>query len=399
MTTRPSGLGNRATVSPTGRIAVVGGGLAGLRAVTSLRRKGHTGPLTLIGAESHLPYDRPPLSKDVLRGQRNDTTLPLDPGKLDLEVRTATSAVSLAVADRVLSVRCSEGVTELPFDGLVIATGSAPIRVPGEGEQLTLRTIDDALAVRARLRPDARVALIGASWIGAEVATVARAAGCRVTCVDVGEAPLAQALGIEVADYLLPWWDGIELRCGVGVVGVHARDSRSPGAVVELVHGGLIEADVVITGVGVRPKIDWLTGSGLAVDRGVLTDERLRAAPGVVAIGDVAQRYSKRYGEHLRVEHWDDAGAAGAPAADALLTGDDAEPYDPVPYFWSDQFGHKLQYVGRHRDQDTPSLEITDEGLGAVSWHDDEGRLSAWLGIDRPRELVSRRQQIATDAP
>lgn len=370
-----------------GRVAVVGGGLAAARVVSTLRRKKVSGPIDVVTAETHLPYDRPPLSKDVLAGAKDGTALPFDPVKLDVTVHTGRTATGVDTRAQVL--RTDRG--DLPYDGLVIATGADPIRLPGDGEQLTLRTIDDALALRNRLVPDARVVIIGASWIGAEVATAARGRGCAVTCVEYAEAPLANALGPDVADRLLPWWSGIDLRCTTSV-----REVTDAGVV--LADGTELPADVVVTGIGVRPSIGWLDGSGLATDRGLLTDEFCRTdAPGVVALGDVAQRWSPRANRHVAVEHWDDAGGAATTAALALLG--EAPAYDPVPYFWSDQFGHKVQYVGSHGPDDTATVTASEAGdLDTVVWTAPDGTLSAWLGVDRPRTLVPARMAVGTSA-
>lgn len=370
------------------RVVVVGGGLAAARSCTALRRAGFTGELVMVAAERHLPYDRPPLSKDVLRGERDRAGLPFDPEALAVRVRTGTRATGLDLARR--RVETTDGAVD--FDGLVIATGASPVRLPGDGPQFVLRTLEDAWALRERLRPGTRVVVVGASWIGAEVATAALAAGCRVTCLEAGPAPLAQALGERAGRVFQPWWEGVDLRLGTPVARV-----RDDG--VELADGGTVPADVVITGVGVRPETAWLAGSDLVVDRGVVVDEHLRAsAPGVVAVGDVAARWSPRFGTRVVAEHWDDAANAPAVAVAALLAGEDAGDlpvYDPVPYFWSDQFGHKIQYVGHHGRHDR--CEITDDG--AVRWFDASGRLTAWLGVDRPRDLVAARRAVGQPPP
>lgn len=370
-----------------GRIVVAGGGLATARIVSTLRRKKVTGPIDIVTAEAHLPYDRPPLSKDVLTGAKDSTALPFDATKLNVTVHTERTATGLDTSARIL--RTDHG--DLPYDGLVIATGADPIALPGDGDQLTLRTIDDALALRERLVPGARVVIIGASWIGAEVATAATSRGALVTCIEYSETPLANALGADVAGRLLPWWSDIDLRCGTSV-----REVTGEGVV--LADGTVIPADVVVTGIGVRPSIGWLDGSGLSTDRGVLTDEFCRtSAPGVVALGDVAQRWSPRVGAHRAVEHWDDAGGAAATAAVALLG--DAPAYDPVPYFWSDQFGHKVQYVGSHGPSDQVSITTSDSGdLDTAIWTDTDGTVTAWLGVDRPRDLIPARLAVGTPA-
>lgn len=370
------------------RIVVVGGGLAAARACAALRRRGYDGELVMVGAERHLPYDRPPLSKDVLLGKRDSTELPFDVEALAVRTLTGTTATGLDLTGRVVQTTAGE----VNFDGLVIATGASPLRLPGNGEQLVLRTLEDALALRARLLPGARVVIIGASWIGAEVATAALAAGCQVTCLEAGPAPLAQAIGAEVGRVLLPWWRDIDLRLDTTVAEVDDGEVR-------LADGSTVPADVVVTGIGVRPQIGWLSGSGLEIGRGVHVDEHLRtSAPGVVAVGDVAARWSPRFGTRLLAEHWDEAGTAPAVAVASLLSGDRADlpVHDPVPYFWSDQFGHKVQYVGHHNPDDRVDIEVEDENdpKPQVRWYDDKGRMTAWLGVDRPRDLVKARMAV-----
>jgi NADPH-dependent 2,4-dienoyl-CoA reductase/sulfur reductase-like enzyme len=241
--------------------------------------------------------------------------------------------------------------------------------------------------------------VIGASWIGAEVATQAVARGCLVTCLEAGRAPLAAALGEEVGTSLLPWWAGIDLRLGVTV------SSVEDDAVV-LADGTAVPADVVVTGVGVRPDVGWLAGSGLDLARGVVVDEHLRASvsgtpvPEVVAAGDVVARWSPRSGRRLSLGHWEDASSAGAVAAESLLTptGEHLPVHDPVPYFWSDQFGHKLQYVGATGPDDRP-LEAPDGRPGrTVTWIDPAGAITAVLTVDRPRDAAAARRAVAEGA-
>lgn len=378
------------------RIVVVGGGLAAARSCSALRRKGYDGELILIGAEPHLPYDRPPLSKDVLLGKRDSTDLPFDVEALAVRTLTGTTATSLDLRARVVGTTAGE----VNFDGLVLATGANPLRLPGGGEQFVLRTIEDARALRARLQSGARVVIIGASWIGAEVATAALAVGCQVTCLEAGPAPLAQAIGAEVGRVLLPWWRDVDLRLDTAVTEVGDGE-------VLLADGSTVPADVVVTGIGVRPETDWLSGSGLEISRGIHVDEHLRAsAPGVVAVGDVAARWSPRFGTRLPAEHWDEAATAPAVAVAALLSDDGADlpVHDPVPYFWSDQFGHKVQYVGHHNPEDRVEIEVEDEDdpKPQVRWFDADGRMTAWLGVDRPRDLVKARMavgQLGQDRP
>ncbi|GAA4611012.1 FAD-dependent oxidoreductase [Actinoallomurus liliacearum] len=365
------------------RVIVAGGGLAGVRTIEALRAQGHTGRLTLVGAEPHRPYDRPPLSKGVLRGDVDDTTVEADWTALDCELLLGHRVTGLT---DVLETTAGP----LGFDGLVIATGASPIRLPGEGPQHVLRTIDDARALRAELRPGARVAIVGAGWIGAEVATAAAAAGCRVTVVEAADAPLSGAVAAEVGTKTTGWYAeaGIELRTGVKVASVERGG-------LDLAGGGSIEADVVLTGVGVRPETAWLEGSGLTLDNGVAVDERLRTGrPGVYAVGDCAAWWSSRFRRRLRVEHWDTALNAPEVAAAGLLGGD--RLYDPVPYFWSEQFGHMVQYAGHHPVADIMVWrgDPTAAGGWSACWLADD-RLVAILTVDRPRDLAQGRRIIA----
>jgi len=361
---------------------VVGGGLAGVRSVEALRARGFAGRITLIGEERHRPYDRPPLSKAVLAGETDSTAVDSDLDALDVTVRLGTAAKGLR--DGVLET--TEG--EIEYDGLVIATGATPIRLRGEGRQYVLRTIDDARALRERLTPGTRVAVIGAGWIGAEVATAAARAGCAVTVIEAAEAPLAGALGPEVGAYTIPWYAeaGVELRLGAPV------GSVDPDGIT-LMSGTRVRADVVVTGIGVRPAVDWLKGSGVAVDNGVLVDEHLRSTlPNVVAVGDCANWWSRRYGRRMRVEHWDTAISAPDTAA-ATLLGEDAV-YDPVPYFWSEQFGRMVQFAGDRIGAERTLLR-GDPRTGAkwaVCWLTAEDRLAAILTVDRPRDVVQGRR-------
>ncbi|WP_433413459.1 NAD(P)/FAD-dependent oxidoreductase [Microtetraspora malaysiensis] len=364
-------------------VVVVGAGLAGIRSIEALRAHGFAGRITLIGEERHRPYDRPPLSKAVLLGETDSTVVDSDLDALDVRLLLGTAAKGLGAG----VLETTEG--ELAFDGLVIATGATPIRLRGEGRQHVLRTIDDAIELRSRLVPGARVAVIGAGWVGAEVATAAAKAGCAVTVVEGGEAPLAAALGATAGAYTTGWYAeaGIELRLGA-VVGSVDPDGLT------LMSGTRIPADVVVTGVGVRPAVDWLKGSAVELDNGVVVDEHLRTSvPGVVAVGDCANWWSRRSGRRMRVEHWDNA--LGAPdTAAASLLGEDAV-YDPVPYFWSEQFGRMVQFAGC-RDGGRLILRGKPESdrKWAACWLTDDDRLAAVLTVDRPRDLVQGRRLI-----
>lgn len=361
-------------------VVVAGAGLAGVRSVEALRAKGFDGRITLIGQERHRPYDRPPLSKAVLSGSSDSSFVDADLAVLEVDFWPGVSAKAL----RPGVVETTEG--ELAYDGLVIATGAEPITLPGDGRQHVLRTLDDALELRARLVKGAGVVIIGAGWIGAEVATAARRAGCEVTVIEAGPTPLAQAVGPEIGARTQGWYEGIDLRLNT-LVG-----SVDDGGVT-LADGSLIEAHVVVTGVGVRPAVGWLAGSGVDLDNGVVTDEHLRTSlPNVVAVGDCAAWWSRRFETRLRVEHWDAALNAPEVAAATLLGVEAA--YDPVPYFWSEQFGHMVQYAGHHPAGDRLLYRGELGGKWSACWLTSDDTLAAVLAVDRPRDLVQGRRII-----
>ena len=369
------------------RIVVVGGGLAGLRTVEELRAREYAGQVTLVGAETRPPYDRPPLSKRLMAGELADTTLREDLAALGMQLRLGETATG--VSPGVL--RTDRG--EHRFDRLVLATGATPVALPGSGRQWFLRTLDDALALRARLRPGLRLAIVGAGWIGAELATAAAARGAQVTVLEAAAAPLAGAVGAEVGALTTGWYReaGVELRLGQPVESVEPGGLALPG-------GGWLAADEVVTAVGVRPEVGWLDGSGIAVDRGVATDEQLRTSlPGVFAVGDCAAFWSLRYRRRLRFEHWDVALQAPAVVAANVLGGTDA--YDPVPYFWSEQFGRMIQYVGFHGEADRMMLRGDPAARQwSVCWLVGD-LLVALLAVNSPRDQIQARRVIQAGAP
>jgi 3-phenylpropionate/trans-cinnamate dioxygenase ferredoxin reductase component len=369
-----------------GRIVVVGGGLAGLRTVEELRAREYAGQVTLVGAETRPPYDRPPLSKRLMAGELADTTLREDLATLGMQLRLGETATGLSPG----VLRTDRG--EHRFDRLVLATGAAPVALPGSGRQWFLRTLDDALALRARLRPGLRLAIVGAGWIGAELATAAAARGARVTVLEAAAAPLAGAVGAEVGALTAGWYQeaGVELRLGQPVESVEPGGLALPG-------GGWLAADEVVAAVGVRPEVGWLEGSGIMVDRGVATDEQLRTSvPGVFAVGDCAAFWSLRYRRRLRFEHWDVALQAPAVVAANLLGGTDT--YDPVPYFWSEQFGRMIQYVGFHGGADRMMLRGDPAARQwSVCWLAGD-RLVALLAVNAPRDQIQARRVIQAAA-
>jgi NADPH-dependent 2,4-dienoyl-CoA reductase/sulfur reductase-like enzyme len=367
------------------RTVVAGAGLAGFRTVEELRARGYTGRVTLVGVEDHPPYDRPPLSKKVLT-EGIDPSLRADFTALGVDFRPGETATGLADAALVTD-RDKHG-----FERLVIATGAVPVTLPGPGPQRLLRTLDDALALRALLRPGLRLAIVGAGWIGAELATAATAAGSLVTVVEAGPAPLAAALGAQAGARTARWYEaaGAELRTGTAV-----RSVEHGG--LALAGGGWLGADVVVTAVGVRPAVGWLAGSGVTLDNGVAVDAGMRASlPGVYAAGDCAAFESARFGRRLRVEHWDSALHGPEVVAANILGGE--QVYDPVPYFWSEQFGRMVQYAGHH---DAASALVWRGDPEAATWSAcwlAGTRLTAVLTVNQPRDLVQGRRLIAAAA-
>jgi 3-phenylpropionate/trans-cinnamate dioxygenase ferredoxin reductase component len=373
------------------RVVVAGGGLAGLRTIEELRGQGYAGAVTLVGAEPRLPYDRPPLSKKLMVGALDDTSLREELDSLQVEARLAESAVGLDVAPHGGVLRTERG--ELGFDALVLATGASPVTLPGEGRQHVLRTLDDALELRKLLTPGTSLAIVGAGWIGAELATAGAHLGCRVTVVEAAATPLSAAVGPEIGAVTERWYaaSGVDLRLGVGV------DSVQSGGLA-LAGGEWLPADVVVTAVGVRPCVGWLAESGIALDNGVAVDGQLRSsAPGVLAVGDCAAFWSGRYDRRLRFEHWDVALHAPAVAAANVLGGGLA--YDPVPYFWSEQFGRMLQYVGYHGGADRLLWRGDHDGdRWAAAWLAGD-RLVALLTVGLPRDMLQGRRVIEAAAP
>jgi 3-phenylpropionate/trans-cinnamate dioxygenase ferredoxin reductase subunit len=371
----------------SGPVVVVGAGLSGSRTCTELRKQGYAGRIVLIGDESALPYDRPPLSKAVIRGKRDVKPLKVDYAGLEIDLRLDTTATSLDVPGR----RVLTTAGPLDFSSVVIASGAAPLRVPGAGDQLVLRTGTDAIALRDRLVPGARVVVVGASWIGAEVAHAALERGCTVLGLEYQDAPLAQALGSALGARFADWWDAATLRTGVRVAAVEADG-------VHLESGEVVAADVVVTGVGVRPATEWLVGSGLELLPAVAVDERMRTAdPDVYALGDAAAWWSQRYGRRMSVQHWDDAYTAPSVVASGIVHGNASESvHDPVPYFWSDQFGHRIEYIGHHTSVDTLAVDEDSTAGWAARWTDSSGRLRAALAVDQPKLIAGLRKEFMT---
>ncbi|MFG2433061.1 NAD(P)/FAD-dependent oxidoreductase [Streptomyces sp. NPDC048508] len=384
----------KAQGSPARRVVVVGAGMAGVQTAVALREQGFTGTVTLIGAEPHQPYDRPPLSKAVLLGKAEGSAFDVDFEALDIDLRLGLEALGVRAGDHELDTAGGP----VPYDVLVVATGAEPIRLPGAegvpGVHL-LRTLDDADRLRPVLLQQHDIVVVGAGWIGAEFATAAREAGCAVTVVEAADRPLAAALPAEVAAPMAAWYadSGATLR-------THTRVERvEPGAVV-LDDGSRVPAGAVVVGIGARPATGWIAASGitLGADREILADDHLRTSlPDVYAVGDCASFPSGRYEDRLLVHHWDNA-LQGPRTIAANIVGETPAAYDPVPYFWSEQFGRFVQYVGHHTPDDTLVWRGDPSGAAwSVCWLR-ETRLVALLAVGRPRDLAQGRRLIEAGA-
>jgi 3-phenylpropionate/trans-cinnamate dioxygenase ferredoxin reductase subunit len=383
-----------------GSVVVVGASLAGMHAAHTLRTEGYDGGITVVDADANMPYDKPPLSKQVLAGDWDvdRITLPAAREDLGLDYRLGRRAMGLDLADRVVRL---DGGERVGFDGLVLATGAAARWLPGapmlEGVHV-VRSLDDCLGLREALdEGPSRVVVIGAGFIGAEVAATCRGRGLEVTLLEAAATPLERALGPVIGGVMadLHRDHGVDLRLGVGVAGLDGVDRVEA---VRLDDGSVIPAEVVVVGIGVTPNTGWLEGSGLEVDDGIVTDDTLSAAPAVVAAGDIARWPSARYGERLRVEHWETAIQMGEAAARRLLADHDGrptEPFDPVPWFWSDQYDRKVQLAGR--SSVTDDLEIVVGSLEErrfVALYGRAGRVVGVLGMNRPRHVMQLRDLV-----
>lgn len=390
------------------RIVVVGASLAGLWACESLRGGGYTGTITLVGAESHHPYDRPPLSKALLKGDLEPDRIvlrkPEELDKLRLDLRLGVAAAALDVASRTVTLDSGEQVAAV---GVVVATGSAPRPLPGQPELdgvTMLRTLDDSLALRRRLADHPRVVVIGAGFIGLEVAASAAQSGCALTVLEGAPAPLMRGLGAEMGEVVarVHARHGVDVRCGVQVDAIEGADGRVTG--VRLGSGDLVAADVVVVGIGVSPATEWLVDSGLELRDGIVCNDALRAAPGIYAAGDCARWVNNLFGdagEEMRVEHWSNAAEQGSAAAKNLLAelaGEATTPYAPVPFFWSDQFDSRIQYVGRAHGDDEIRVVSGDLDGNFMALYGHGGRLRGVLGVNMPKPVMRMRKLLSEQA-
>ncbi len=387
------------------RIVVVGASLAGLRACESLRSAGYTGTISVIGAESHQPYDRPPLSKALLKGDwevdRIELRNPEALAGLGLDLRLGTTATALDVAQRAVTLHSGEIVAG---DGVIIATGSAPRPLPDQPDLdgvIMLRTLDDSLDLRRRLASQPRVVVIGAGFIGLEVAATAAQSRCAVTVLEGAPAPLMRGLGAEMGEVVarVHGRHGVDVRCGVQVAGIEGQDARVVG--VRLGDGELVIADVVVVGIGVSPATGWLDESGLELRDGIVCNDSLCCAPRIYAAGDCARWVNALYAEEMRVEHWTNAAEQGAAAAENLLAdlaGQPSTPYAAVPFFWSDQFDSRIQFVGRAHGDDEVHLVAGDIDGNFAAMYGYAGRLRGVLGVNMPKVVMPFRKLLTARA-
>lgn len=379
------------------RVLVVGASASGLTTVEALRRKGYTGGITVLGDEPHAPYDRPPLSKQVLSGAwepvRATLRTPDALSALDAEFVLGDPAIGLDPATR--TVRTEFG-RDLRADAIVIATGVRARKLPGQTGLAgvhVLRTLDDALALRKDLLAGSRLVVVGEGVLGSEIAATARTLGLDVTLAGPLSGPLALQVGPLVSGLLAQLHDerGVRLRLGNGVVGLAGEQGRVTG--VELSTGEVLPADVVVVAIGASPATDWLADSGLLIDNGVVCDSRCRAAQGIYAVGDVARWHHEGFGRLIRLENRTNVTEQAAAVAGAIL-GED-QPYVPVPYFWTDQFDAKLQVHGLlPSDADVDIVEGDVAARRFVARYRSGGVVTGVLGWNMPKQTRLRRQEI-----
>jgi NADPH-dependent 2,4-dienoyl-CoA reductase/sulfur reductase-like enzyme len=382
-------------------VVVVGASVAGVHAVEGLRDAGFDGEVTLLGAEQDLPYDRPPLSKDGLRSGLGPGENLLHPAdwydEHCVRLRLGCTAVALDVEQRL--IRLADG-ERIGYDGLVLATGSRARPFPsgpGGAPIHLLRTAGDSARLHKHLLAATRLVVIGAGFIGLEVAATAKSMGLEVAVVEVAPVPLARVLGDEVGTWFNRYHvaHDIDMHCGSAVAGIEATGASSK---VHLRDGTVLAADVIVAGVGCMPAIDWLRTSGLELSDGVVCDAYLRtSAPQVVAAGDIARWYNPLFDEDLRIEQWTNAVEQGRFAARSLLGAVD-DPYASVPYFWSDQFTAKMRFVGQSSAAQQVLVQHADEA-GIVALYGRDGLVRGALCVNATRKLIGFQREILNRTP
>jgi 3-phenylpropionate/trans-cinnamate dioxygenase ferredoxin reductase subunit len=386
-------------MSGSGHVVVIGAGLAGVRTAERLREGGYAGAITLVGEEAEPPYDRPPLSKQVLRGEREVVRLrePDSYADLGLELRLGVRAASLDVEAR--RVELDDGTT-IDYETLVVATGATPRVLPGDLQQgvHVLRSAEDCRRLRASAADARQAVVVGGGFIGCEVAASLRLMQLDVTVVELASAPLVGVLGEQLsADVVrLHEGNGVTMRCGVGVDALEG-DERVTG--VRLLDGSVVAADLVVVGLGVTPAVEWLADSGLVIDNGLTCDESGRtSAPGVFAVGDVANWHDPRAGRARRYEHWTSAVDQAAVVAQTILTGV-AESLLPVPYFWSDQYKVKIQSLGvpSGAADEIVVLELSD--IKRLALYGTDGVLTGAVSFSSPAAVMKMRPLLTDRTP
>lgn len=391
-------------MTPPAPVVIVGAGVAAVATARSLRSHGYDGPVVLLNDEAVLPYDRPPLSKQYLVGSLDADAIGLLRGgeleELDIEVRPRADVAGLDPAAR--RVLLADGSRQ-PYTAVVIATGADARRLPHLPDLPGvhyLRTRKDSEDLRASLERGTRVAVLGAGFIGLEVASSARQLGKEVVVLEMAPAPLTRVLGHDLGQVIagIHAEHGVDIRCSTSVTGLTGTDHVTGVDVTTAEGSETIEADVVVVGVGAVPRTAWLEGSGVQVDNGVVCDAHGRTAlPGVYAAGDVSRWVNHRSGSHVRVEQWQAAAEQGdllgaTIAADLGVPNAQASPWESVPYFWSDQFQHKIQFCG------TPGTDavVRQTQRGHVAcFQGADGKLSGVLAIDHPAAIARGRRHVA----
>ena len=383
----------------TKRIVIVGGGLAAARTAEQLRRSAFDGPITIVGAEGHLPYDRPPLSKQVLRSELDDVTLKprefYDDNKITLALGSAVRSLDTGAQ----TVTLDDG-SLLEYDDVVIATGLVPRRIPSfpalPGIHV-LRSFDESMALREEAGAARRAVVVGAGFIGCEVAASLRGLGIDVVMVEPQPEPLASVLGAQIGALVsrLHRAEGVDVRTGVGVDSVTGRDRVEK---VALTDGSELDTDLVVVGIGSRPATDWLEGSGVEVDNGVVCDRVGRTnAPHVWALGDVAS-WQNATGHQARVEHWSNVAEQARVLVPSLLGQELPSNLVVVPYFWSDQYDIKIQCLGEPEADDVVHL-VEDDGRKFLAYYERDGVVAGVVGGGMPGPVMKSRGKIAAGAP
>jgi len=385
-------------VTTSGGIVIVGGGLAAARTAEQLRRSEYTGPITIVSDEHHLPYDRPPLSKEVLRSETDDVTLKSAEFYAENDITVLLGKAARSVDTDAKTVSLADG-SELGYDDLIIATGLVPKRIPSFPDLPgihVLRSFDESLKLREEAGAARHAVVIGAGFIGCEVAASLRGLGVDVVLVEPQPAPLASVLGEQIGSLVarLHRAEGVDVRCGVGVADVGGTEKVEK---VTLSDDTELDADLVVVGIGSKPATAWLEGTGIAVDNGVVCDAAGRAsASHVWAIGDVAS-WRNTVGHQVRVEHWSNVADQARVLVPAIL-GRDVPSTVTVPYFWSDQYDVKIQCLGEPEATDIVHL-VEDDGRKFLAFYERDGVVAGVVGGGMPGKVMKVRSKIAAGAP